>query len=333
MKYQEIINKINEGEYLSKEEVGCIVNKIKNKKFNDFEFISLLVTLQKRNETKGSSVLENLEFIKAFKKGFDSSLKNLFCNSGTGGDKIKTINISTLASIIIASAGVQVLKNGSMGTTGRMGAKEALECLGIDPLKELDQVIKEVKKVGIGYHDFSKLVPIKARTGTRTIFNLLGPLCNPANLKYKLLGCLNKEEIKIFEYILKETCKNYMITYNTSMDEISLSEPTLIIEKRNGVRKEYLFDPEKEGLKKINYEEIKAKERKKETKQLLLNILKGKSCAATEIVCLNAGAGLYLTSKANSIKEGYALAKKLVLKGDAIRKLNEWKEAQNECSI
>ena len=245
-----------EGYFLSVKEVNFVVDCIKNKKFSDSEFVSLLVALQTRNNVKGMSIDESSYFINAFNDEKAKDLENLFCNSGTGGDKIKTINISTIASIIIASLGVKVFKNGSMGTTGGIGAKGALECIGINPLKELDEALEEVRKGGIGYYDFSKIVPIKARPGTPTPLNYLGPLCNPAKLRYKLMGCVNEKFIRIVEPILEKTCENYMITYNPSIDEISLSEPTLIIEKRNGIRKEYFFDPKNEGIPTIRYEEI-----------------------------------------------------------------------------
>jgi len=179
MEFRDLAYKVMDGEYLTSSELEEFVKDMRTGKINDLEFVAFLAALETRNRIKGLSEQECSDFIRALRIKTNLKLEGIFCNSGTGGDKFKTVNVSTPASIIIASAGVGVLKNGSRRLTGYSGSKEVLESFGIQTSNELEQVIAEVKNVGIGYYDFSKLVPIKGRAGVRSPLNLIGPLCNP----------------------------------------------------------------------------------------------------------------------------------------------------------
>ncbi|MDE1848644.1 MAG: hypothetical protein KGH55_01270 [Nanoarchaeota archaeon] len=330
MGYRELTEKVMSGEYLDKSEIIEIVSLIKNSSLSDLEFVAILTAMQTRDQLKGISVEEYKNFVEAFRTNECPDIDNALCNSGTGGDKFETINISTIASIIIASGGINVLKNGSKGTRGGRGSKEAFEALGINTLEDIDQVFGEARKVGIGYYDFSKIVPIKGRAGVKSPLNLLGPLCNPVHLKYKVMGCSNKDFSEKIEPILEQVCENYMITYNPSIDEISLCEPTIISERRNQVRSKYTFNPIEHGFTEVKYSEILSPKDDGENVELMLSVLGGKEGPAREIVCLNAGAGLYLASKANSVREGYKLAMALIDSRKAMRKLIEWREQQKD---
>ena len=328
MTFRRFSEKIMKGEYLSREELKTLVYDMRNGNLDDLEFIVILTAMQTRNEIKGFSIRESYDFIESLRPFPIRNVEGTLCNSGTGGDKIKTVNISTLSSIVMASSGIKVLKNGSKGTTGSRGAKEALENLGIQTQEDIDEVIKSVEKTGIGYYDFSKMVPIRGRAGLVTPLNMLGPLCSPVRLSFKLLGCTDIKYVEIAESLLKRLTDNYLITNNPSIDELSLEEPTTIVERRFGISRKYVFDPRQEGLPKIGYEEISPVEDNDRDAKLALETLGGKKGPVRDIICLNSGAGIYLVGKADSITEGYYKAQNILDSGEPLKKLREWREFQ-----
>lgn len=330
MVFKDLANKVMEGNYLGFEEFDSFVKDMRSGKLNDLQFVAFLAALETRNRIKGISAEESSNLIHALRIPSEYNLSNVLCNSGTGGDKIKTINISTPASIIIAAAGINVLKNGSKKITGYSGSKEVLDSFGIQTLREIDLVIEEVRDVGIGYYDFSKLVPVKGRSGLRSPLNLIGPLCNPVSLEYKLLGCVKENYARTIEPVLGKVARNYMILCNPTIDELSSVEPTLILEKKNGFRKEYIFDPNMEDFPIASYENILHPGSIKEGSKIVLDALKGKKGPVRDVISLNAGAGIYLAGKSNTIIEGYNLAQEIISSGQAERKLSEWRRFQKQ---
>ena len=182
----------------------------------------------------------------------------------------------------------------------------------------------------MGYFDFSNLVPIKGRAGIKSPLHIIGPLCNPLPLKYKVLSCCNKEHLRALEPILDQLCENYLLTLNPNMDEISLIEPSIIIEKRNGVKREYFFNPDEEDLPKINYDEILHPGNIILGTNKIIEALNGEDRSSRDILALNAGAGLYLVGKSPSIKQGFYDALDLIAEGKPLKKLEEWRLCQKK---
>jgi anthranilate phosphoribosyltransferase len=328
MEFVDLASKVMDGEYLSSKELEFFVKEMRLGNITDLQFVSFLSALETRNRIKGISKLESSDFVSALKIKASESIEGILCNSGTGGDRVKTINVSTPASIIISAGGIKVLKNGSKRLSGYTGSKEIFEYFGINTSKEIKEVLNEVKNVGIGYYDFSKLVPIKSRSGLRSPLNLLGPLCNPINLEYKILGCVDEKYARTIEPILNNLAKNYIIICNENIDEISTVEKSLIIEKRKGERKEYLYDPRKEEFYCKSYTPLLHPKDLEKSGELILRALEGKEGEIQDLISLNAGLGFYLSEKTNSIKEGFQMSKRIIQSGEAITKLNAWRNYQ-----
>ena len=330
MGFEVLANKVMNGSYLSREELDVLAKLVQNNKISDCQFVAILTAMQTRDEILGRSIEESSSFVDAFRVRADYKIEGVLCNSGTGGDRIKTLNISTPASIVIASADIRVLKTGSKGTTGSKGSREAFEALGIDPLRDLEDVIDSTMSVSIGYYDFSKLIPIHGRSGLRTPLNFMGPLCHPTQLTNKVLGCADKEyaydATRILDTGLSE---NYFVSYNPNVDELSLVESSLIIEKRTGEKKTYDFDPRSEGLPIVKYEHVAKSDDYVIDSKKILDALAGNEPLIRHFIALNAGAGIYLAGKARNLSEGFEIANELMKSGKAYEKLIEWRAYQH----
>ncbi|NMB66814.1 hypothetical protein GYA25_02035 [Candidatus Woesearchaeota archaeon] len=330
MQFKELTNKVMNGDYLSFQEISSFISDSRQSLINGLEFVTMLTAMETRNRIKGINLEECASLIKALKLDNTINLENLLCNSGTGGDKIKTINISTPSSIVIASCGVKVLKNGSRRISGCSGSKEFLDYLGIDTNRKLDLVKEDVKNVGIGYFDFSNLIPIKERSGLRSPLNYIGPLCNPSKVTYKILGTTDLKYVKSIKPLLNTLFDNYIVIYNELIDELSLSDNSYIFEKKGEILKEYVFNPREEKLPFVDYKSIAHPGEIGKGVEIVLESISGKENPPQEIISLNAGVGIYLANKVKSIKEGYYLAKNLICSKKVISKLNEWREFQKK---
>jgi anthranilate phosphoribosyltransferase len=327
---KEIAEKIIGGNYLKYEELKELVNSMRNDELNDLEFVSILAAMETRNRIKGIDADECADFVRALRMPVSSDLEGILCNAGTGGDKIKTINVSTSATIVLATAGIKVLKIGYKGVTGRFGSRDLLLGWGIDPFQPLENVVESVKKVGIGYFDFSKVVVKEKRSGFRSPLNYLGPLCNPFRLTYKILGCADKSHLRVIEPIIDKICNNYLLIYNRDIDEASTISPTFVKEKRNKIKKEYILNPNELNLIHVSYTDLSPPQSLKENSDIIINIFKGERSQKSELIALNAALGLYLTGKSETIKDGFYEANQLLSSGKVLNKLEEWIAFSND---
>jgi anthranilate synthase/phosphoribosyltransferase len=323
-----IIEKVMDGKYLEESELSDLVENMRYGKIDDLQFVSLLSAMETRNRIKGISVDECTDFVKSLRVPTNSSLEGVLCNAGTGGGWAKTLNIGTASAVIIAAAGINTLKIGSNGITTNSGSRDVLQSWGIDTNADVEKVVGSVKEVQIGYFDFSKIVPIKGRAGVRSPLHYIGPLCNPVNLSYKILGCIKEEHLRAVEPILERLSDNYILSFNPNIDEISLTDPTLIVEKRNNARKEYIFDPSKCGLPHVSYQSIAHPGDVEKGANMLLEALQGKKGPVRDILALNAGVGIYLAGKADSIRDGFYRAQDIIESGEAEIKINNWRRYQ-----
>lgn len=321
-----IADKVMNGEYLSLTDLQELVKEIRNKRIDDLQFVSFLAALETRNRLKGISVDECANFVRALRELLTTDLEGILCPAGCGGDPIKTINVSTPASIILASGGVPVLKNGFKSVTGKCGSREILEALGIEPFISLEQTLESVRDVGIGYYDFQNLIIMEKRSGFRSPLNYIGALSHPIKISYKLLGCSDKDQFEKMIPIADELYEGYLLTFNQEIDEISTVSPTEIVEKRNGNKSRYMFNPRDIGITQKDYLGVLASQTPQENAERILRTFAGETSPVSEILTLNAGAGFYITGKSRNIKEGYELANTLLSNGSAKHKLEEWRE-------
>ena len=257
---------------------------------------------------------------------------------GTGGDAAHTFNVSTAAAFVVAAAGARVAKHGNRAVSSRSGSADVLESLGANLALTPEQIATCVERVGIGFmfapahHPAMKhAAPVRKELGVRTIFNILGPLTNPAGAQNQLLGVFHPDLVGIQVRVLQRLgSRRVMVTYGLEgLDEISISGPTLVGELANGEIREYEVHPSQFGLELYDRRSIQVAT-VEESKAQILAVLQNEHGPALNIVLLNAGAAICVAGRAKSISEGIAHARRVVASGEAKAKLDEFIAATNQ---
>ena len=251
---------------------------------------------------------------------------------GTGGDGANTFNISTTAMFVVAAAGAKVAKHGGRGVSSSSGSADVLEALGVNLNLTPQQVSDCLAATGIGFmfapnhHSAMKNVaPVRKEMGVRTIFNILGPLTNPAGAPNSLLGVFHPDLVGILVRVMERLGARHVLVVHgkDGMDEVSLGAATLVGELKDGVVREYEIHPEDFGLQMVSNRSLRV-ESAVESKEVMFSVLSNTEGAAREIVLLNAGTALYAANVAESIGQGIALAREAVASGAARAKLEEF---------
>ena len=251
---------------------------------------------------------------------------------GTGGDGANTFNISTTAMFVVAAAGAKVAKHGGRGLSSSSGSADVLEALGVNLNLTPQQVSDCLAATGIGFmfapnhHSAMKNVaPVRKEMGVRTIFNILGPLTNPAGAPNSLLGVFHPDLVGILVRVMERLGARHVLVVHgkDGMDEVSLGAATLVGELKDGVVREYEIHPEDFGLQMVSNRSLRV-ESAVESKEVMFSVLANTEGAAREIVLLNAGTALYAANVAESIGQGIALAREAVASGAARAKLEEF---------
>jgi anthranilate phosphoribosyltransferase len=249
---------------------------------------------------------------------------------GTGGSGMNTFNISTAAAFVVAGAGVKVAKHGNRSASSQCGSADVLEALGVNLDVDPSLVAKCIKDIGIGFmyaplfHSAMKYaVAPRKEIGIRTIFNLLGPLSNPANATSQVIGVYDAKLTESLAAVLKKLgCRRaFVVSGMDSLDEITIAGKTKITELNNGRLKTCFVSPEKFGMKRAKLASIKGGDAK-ENASILLSVLKGEVGPRRDVVLLNAAAALVAGFKAGNIKEGVKLAEESIDSGRAMDKLS-----------
>ncbi len=256
---------------------------------------------------------------------------------GTGGDGSMSFNISTTAAIVIASGGVKIAKHGNRAASSKSGAADCLEALGVKIDLEPEKCVEMLEKSGIcflfaqKYHISMKYVgPVRKELGIRTVFNLLGPLTNPAAANMQVMGVYEEGLVEPMARVLSGLgVKKGMVVYGQDkLDEISMSAPTTVCEFHEGSYRTYEIRPEDFGFTTCKKEELVGGS-PQENAEITKAILSGEAGTKREAVLLNAGAGLYIGGKAESLQEGVKMAAELIDTGKAKKKLEEFIEESN----
>jgi len=251
---------------------------------------------------------------------------------GTGGDASHSFNISTASSFVAAAAGARVAKHGNRGVSSKSGAADVLEALGASIELQPEQVASCIDSVGMGFmfapihHPAMKVVaPVRREMGVRTVFNILGPLTNPADAPNILMGVFHADLVGIQVRVLQRlgVARALVVWGRDGLDEITLGAATMVGELRDGVVREYDIHPEDFGLAMAASRNLKV-ENAAESKLRVLEALADKPGVAREIVALNAGAALYVAGVAKSVEDGLARARQAMASGAARRKLDEF---------
>ncbi|MCY7308994.1 MAG: anthranilate phosphoribosyltransferase, partial [Rhodoferax sp.] len=256
---------------------------------------------------------------------------------GTGGDGSHTFNISTCSMFVAAAAGAKVSKHGNRGVSSKSGSADVMEALGININLSPERIAQCIAEVGVGFmfapnhHPAMKNVaPVRKELGIKTIFNLLGPLTNPAGAPNILMGVFHPDLVGIQVRALQRLgTEHAVVVYGKDgMDEVSLGATTMVGELRNGEITEYEMHPEDFGMVMASNRVLKV-ENPEQSKAMLLSVLDNQPGAAKDIVILNAGAALYAANVCESMKDGFVLARKAIESGAAKAKLEQLVAATN----
>jgi anthranilate phosphoribosyltransferase len=253
---------------------------------------------------------------------------------GTGGDGVHTFNISTTAMFVVAAAGARVAKHGNRSVSSSSGSADVLESLGANIQLSPSAVAQCLAQTGIGFmfapnhHAAMRhAAPVRRELGVRTVFNILGPLTNPANAPYQLMGVFHPDLVGIQARVLQRLGSTRVLVVHgrDGLDEVSLGAGTLVGELRDGDVREYEIHPEDFGLRMMSNRALKVSN-PEESRGRVLEALRGVAGAAHDIVCLNAGVALYAADVAESIADGIERARAAIADGAALRKLEAFIE-------
>ena len=336
---KEAIIKIVNKEDLSFDEAYTVMNEIMNGETTPTQnaaFLAALSTKSAKAETTGE-IAGCAKAMREHATPVDTDF-DLFEIVGTGGDNAGSFNISTTSAIVAAAGGMKVSKHGNRAASSKCGTADCLEALGVNIDEDPAKCRKLLEKVGIcfffaqKYHTSMKYVgAIRKELGFRTVFNILGPLTNPAHPKRQLLGVYDEYLIEPLAKVLMELgVKRGMVVYGMDkLDEISLSSPTKVCEIKDGSLHTYEIKPEDFGLSRCKKEDLAGGD-PKENAAITLSILNGEKGAKRDAVLLNAGAALYIGEKAKSMQEGINLAARLIDSKKALKVLEDFIKVSNE---
>ncbi len=332
----EATKKLVERENLTAKEAQQVMDEIMSGEAQEVNMAAFLTALRMKGET--------IEEITACAKSMrnhgtavpvDGDVLEIV---GTGGDQSNSINISTIASIIVAAAGYKVAKHGNRSVSSKSGAADCLEALGAKLEQEPERNARILEEGNFcymhapKYHPAMRFVaPVRKGTGLRTIFNILGPLTNPAHATVELMGVYSEELVEPLAQVLCNLgVKRGMVVYGQDqLDEISLSAPTTCVEIDNGTLKKYEITPEQFGLKRCRKEELTGGDGAQNAR-IAERILKNEDTGAKrEAVLLNAGAAIYLMDGAKSVQEGVEKARETLESGKAYETLQNFVRLTN----
>lgn len=250
---------------------------------------------------------------------------------GTGGDAAHTFNISTAAAFVAAAAGARVAKHGGRSVSSKSGSADVLEALGVNLNQTPQQVASSIHDIGVGfmfaphYHAAMKhAAPVRRELGVRTIFNILGPLTNPANARRQVLGVFSRDLVLTLAHVLhKLGSQHVMIVHGEDgLDEITISGATRVGELKNGKVHDYFIRPEDFQLKTASIESLRVNDCE-QAKSMLLSVLENVPGPARDIVLLNAGAAIYVAGKTETLAQGVDKAAQAIASGASLGKLRQ----------
>ena len=328
MKIDSAITCLLHGRDLSRADAETIFRQVFQQNVPESKIKTLLLLLAKKGETAGevSGCLSALEFLE---KPSRVSIPGLIDTCGTGGDGKQSLNISTLAALVIAGAGGKVAKHGNRAISSHCGSSDLMEALGVNLTASKSKMVESIRKFGVGYFHapyhhpiFSRMQALRKKIKSRTIFNLLGPLANPLNVTAQIVGVSSPATLKLYAEVLRDRKRSALVCHSRDgFDEISSAVPTSAAKILNGKiiwgriePSRLAFDRSRKGMPEMT----SIRESKNLALRLLQNKLQG---PARDTVVLNAAAGLWISGKAKGLREGVKMADDSILSGAAYRAL------------
>jgi len=317
-------------EDLNREEMLSLMRSVMSGELPATQTAALIVALRAKGETV-TEVAAAAEVMRELSARVElGNLDHLVDTCGTGGDGLSTFNISTTAAFVAAAAGAKVAKHGGRSVSSKTGSADVLEALGADLSKATpERVAESIHSLGVGFmfapqhHAAMKhAAPIRRELGVRTVFNVLGPLTNPASAPNQVLGVYSESLTGLMAHVLKALGSKHVLVVHglDGLDEITLSGPSRIAELKEGVVKEYMVTPQELGVEMSSLNKLKVEDAQ-QSAAMIHAVLNGEIGPARDIVLLNAGAAIYAADLAVSLKDGVDLARTAIDSGEAARRL------------
>ena len=334
MVFKQVLEHILAGQDLSHADMLATMQQVMGGELTPAQIAGLVVALRVKGESVDEIAAAATVMRQLSTKVKISNSTHLIDTCGTGGDGIQTFNVSTVSAFVAAAAGAKVAKHGGRSVSSTCGSADVLEALGVNVNLTPEQVAKCVDEIGIGFmfapnhHSAMKhAAPVRRELGVRTIFNLLGPLTNPAGAKRQIMGVFDKNLTGKLAKVLQNLGSEHVLVVHGAdgMDEISFTGDTFVAELKDGKVREYMLNPAQFGLKLHALKSIRV-ENAEQSKTMILDVLNGKSSvgkssAARDIVLLNAGAAIYIAGLQANIQAGIEHAAKVIDSGAALAKL------------
>ncbi|MEH6455290.1 MAG: anthranilate phosphoribosyltransferase [Cocleimonas sp.] len=330
MNIQSAIQKVSENENLSNAEMTDVMHQIMTGQATDSQIGGFLIGMRMKGETV-DEITAAATVMRSLATPVELDKANLVEIVGTGGDGSSTFNISTASCFVVAAAGGRVAKHGNRSVSSKSGAADLLETAGVNLDITADQVKTCVEDIGVGFmfapkhHSAMKhAIGPRKEMGVRTIFNVLGPLTNPAGTPNQVLGVYSKELVRPLAEVLNKLGANHVMVVhgNDGMDEISISASTSVAELRNGEITEYTIQPEDFGMQQYSIATIRVNDAT-ESLDMVTSVLNNDDSPARDIVMLNAGAAIYVAGLTASHQAGVERAKEILASGAAKEKMLE----------
>ena len=327
---KQILEQLLRKQNLNRDEAFNVMLSIMSGEYDNAQIAGFLIALR----AKGETVDEITGFAQAMREKMvtvplDSAAIDM---CGTGGDALGTFNISTASTFVVAGAGVHVAKHGNRSMTSKSGSADVLQALGIAIDKSVEDSTKDIEEIGLGfmfapaYHPAMKhAIGARKALATRTVFNILGPLCNPAEVKAQAMGIFHPDLTEVQAHVLKALGSTDVMVFHgrDGLDEISTTDTTKISQMQNGENiNTYEFDSIELGLNRVSLDELQGGE-PIENAEIIKSILNGEKGPKRDIVLLNAAAGIVVGGQAESLNDGLESAKKSVDSGVALNILNQ----------
>jgi anthranilate phosphoribosyltransferase len=329
---QEALARVIEHREIFREEMLALMRAIMSGEVTPVLIAAIVTGLRVKKETIGE-IAAAAEVMREFATKVPvPDAPNLIDTCGTGGDAAHSFNISTAAMFVAAAAGARIAKHGGRSVSSKSGSADVLEAMGASINLSPEQVARSIAEVGVGFmfapnhHSAMKhAAPVRRELGVKTIFNILGPLTNPAGARQQVMGVFHPDLVGIQARVLQRLGSRRVIIVHgmEGLDEISISGPTMVGELKDGEIREYLIAPQDFGLSVQGHDAIRVAD-VEQSKSMIWAALENREGAARDIVALNAGASIYVAGLAATLDDGVARARSVLASGAARRKLDEF---------
>ena len=331
MVFKDVLGQLLERQNLTQDTMLGVMRQVMSGELTSAQIAAFLIALRAKGETVDEIAAAAMVMRELSTKVAIQDTEHLIDTCGTGGDGIQTFNVSTVCAFVAAAAGAKVAKHGGRSVSSTCGSADVLETLGVNVNQTPEQVAASVNEIGIGFmfapnhHSAMKhAAPVRRELGVRTLFNLLGPMTNPATARRQVMGVFDKNLTgKLAQVLQKLGSEHVLVVHGADgMDEISFTGDTYVAELKNGQVTEYVLNPAQFGMATHQLKDIRI-QNAEESKAMILDVLNGKLGAARDIVLMNAGAAIYVSGQAASLQAGIHKAAEVIDSGAALEKLNQ----------